>query len=130
MSGKTDAIARMEAVVKRTERFLPFFGHEQYKEWSEILEKKIAGYQYQLEHGPSVGDIEYMDQEQYSAGTRIVTRVPYRVTKEEKDAVEDDIKSRIRELRSIIDMPKLMAADSARMKAELLKLSGEEGSEQ
>jgi len=119
---RSEILAKMEAVVKRTDRFSEFFDSEIYKEWIEILAKKIDGYRIMLNKVPRVGEEKTMQQVSMSGDRKEVTLVPYRVTAEERTFAINELNAKISEVQSIIDMPDLMRADANRMRAEMVKL--------
>ena len=123
MSKETEAILKLEALVKRAERFQPFFESELFKEWNGILSKKIDSYRTLLNKAPRVGDVKVMEQVTESKEGKTLTKVPFRITKEEQDEIIGEYMHRINELQLVVDMPMLMKKDAEQMKAEIERLN-------
>ena len=115
--------AKIEAVIKRTEKFQPLFDSDLFKEWNIILAKKIESYRALLNKSPRVGDVKTMQQVTTVGDRREVTQVPFRITLEEQNEIIGEYMHKIQELQTIIDIPMLMKADMERMRIELEKLN-------
>jgi hypothetical protein len=121
----SEKVARLEAVIKRTEKFQPLFENELFKEYNTILSKKMEVYRELQTKAPRVGEIKTMEQVTILSGEkREIAKVPYRVTREERISAISELQDKIDELKSVIDIPMLMMADADRMKVELEKIKG------
>ncbi len=116
------ALEKMQKHIDRQLRLKPLFDNELFKEWMEILNKKIEAYRIQSENAPRIGDIKYMEQISINGDRKEVTKIPYRINMEEQNEIKGEFEHRISELKMIIDIPKLLEKDVIRMSAEIEKI--------
>ena len=115
--------AKCEAIIKRTDRFIPLFESDLFKEWMQTISSKVDAYADLLAKAPRVGDILMDDQIATLSDRKTVTKIPHRVTLDEQNEISSEYIHKIQELKYILDIPNLMKQDSERMKVEVERIN-------